>query len=393
MFDGGLEVDAESSLGTLSLKPRLSDTDALQAAVSSRIAASSRAIRWAWDDGTSLHSSVTFVDHRGRRRRRETILVTEDQDAPHNGRPAVEWVISGLVALVAVGGAIAIATALLLFMPGTNGLDAGEVEEILSAAPPATTAPATTVVEPTPDATPDVETPSTAASESLTTTPPITTPVPTTQSTTIDDSVVEADDPSVEVAEARIVAYRVRRGDTLSLIGEAFGVDWRELAVINGLADPNVLASGQVLQVPVVDAIANIAAVTDPDLVALAAVFDSAAEDAGVAPELLKAVVWVDTGWGTLSEDGAIAPLDSEAILSLAEAALGDLPDRSDPAGAIAVAAVYLADLFSQADGDASAAAAAYFERIVSTRDIEWGAETVSMVGDMLAVRPVFVIN
>lgn len=319
--------------------------------------------------------------------------MTEDQDAPHSGRPAVEWVISGLVALVAVGGAIAIATALLLFMPGTNGLDAGEVEEILSAAPLATPAPATTVVESTPDATTDVETPSTDASESLTTTPPITTPVPTTQSTTTDDSVVEADDPVVEVAEARIVAYRVRRGDTLSLIGEAFGVDWRELAVINGLADPDVLASGQVLQVPVVDAIANIAAVTDPDLVALSALFDSAAEDAGVAPELLKAVVWVDSGWGTLSDDGAIVPLDSEAIVSLVEDALGDLPDLSDPAGAITVAAVYLADLFSQADGDASAAAAAYFERIVSTRDIAWGAETVSLVGDMLAVRPVFVIN
>lgn len=314
--------------------------------------------------------------------------MTEDHDAPHGGRPAVEWVISGLVALVAVGGAIAIATALLLFMPGTNGLDADEVEEILSAAPVATTAVVTTA-----EVTTTVESPSSAGSVALPTTPPITTPVPTTQAASVEDSVEEAADPIVEVAEVRIVAYRVRRGDTLSLIGEAFGVDWRELAVINDMADPDVLASGQVLQIPVVDAIANIAAVTDPDLVALTALFDSAAADAGVAPELLKAVLWVDSGWGTLSDGGVIAPLDSEAILSLAEAALGDLPDLSDPAGSINVAAVYLADLLAQADGDASAAAAAYFERVVSTRDIAWGAETVSLVGDMLAVRPVFVIN
>ncbi|NNF63410.1 MAG: LysM peptidoglycan-binding domain-containing protein [Acidimicrobiia bacterium] len=314
--------------------------------------------------------------------------MTEDQDAPHSGRPAVEWVISGLVALVAVGGAIAIATALLLFMPGTNGLDADEVEEILSAGPVTTT-----VVVTTPEVATSVESPNTDGSQALPTTPPITTPVPTTQPTTAETTVVEADDPIVEVAEVRIVAYRVRRGDTLSLIGEAFGVDWRELAVINDLADPDVLASGQVLQVPVVDEIGNIAAITDPDLVALTALFDSAAADAGVAPELLKAVVWVDSGWGTSSDDGVIAPLDSEAILSLVETALGDRPDLSDPEGSIRVAAVYLADLLAQADGDASAAAAAYFERVVSTRDIGWGSETVSLVGDMLAVRPVFVIN
>lgn len=298
----------------------------------------------------------------------------EDHDATREGRPVVEWVISGLVALVAVGGAIAIATALLLFMPGSNGLDAAQVEEILSADPLPVT---TTIVA--------------AGDVGASTAVPVTSPAPTTgdSSTTAVTATPVTATPATEVAEVRIIAYRVRRGDTLALIGRAFGVDWRELAVINSISDPNVIASGIVLQVPVVDDIGNIEAVTNADLAALTPTFDAAAAEMGVAPELLKAVVWVDSGWGSLDVDGVIANFDGP-VLSLIEPQVGAAPDLTDTEASVRAAAAYLSALIDQAEGDASAAAAAYFERVTSTRDIQWGAETVAMVGDMLAVRSVF---
>jgi lipoprotein NlpD len=51
--------------------------------------------------------------------------------------------------------------------------------------------------------------------------------------------------PSVE---ARGDSYTVRRGDTLYGIALDNGLDYRELALWNGIADPNVIREGQVLQ-------------------------------------------------------------------------------------------------------------------------------------------------
>ena len=45
-------------------------------------------------------------------------------------------------------------------------------------------------------------------------------------------------------------SYTVRSGDTLSGIGQAFGVSWRDIAAANGIANPNVIHPGQVLSIP-----------------------------------------------------------------------------------------------------------------------------------------------
>jgi LysM repeat protein len=44
--------------------------------------------------------------------------------------------------------------------------------------------------------------------------------------------------------------YTVQSGDTLSAIGERFGVDWHVLAQINQLANPNLILPGESLQIP-----------------------------------------------------------------------------------------------------------------------------------------------
>ncbi|MFC7341301.1 GH25 family lysozyme [Saccharopolyspora griseoalba] len=44
--------------------------------------------------------------------------------------------------------------------------------------------------------------------------------------------------------------YVVQPGDTLSGIGAELGVDWREIARLNGISDPDLIYVGQVLKVP-----------------------------------------------------------------------------------------------------------------------------------------------
>ena len=44
--------------------------------------------------------------------------------------------------------------------------------------------------------------------------------------------------------------YTVQRGDTLSGIAAKFGTTWQELQRVNGIANPNMIYSGQVLTIP-----------------------------------------------------------------------------------------------------------------------------------------------
>jgi lysozyme len=44
--------------------------------------------------------------------------------------------------------------------------------------------------------------------------------------------------------------YVVQPGDTLSDIGAKLGVDWREIARVNGISDPDLIYVGQVLRIP-----------------------------------------------------------------------------------------------------------------------------------------------
>jgi nucleoid-associated protein YgaU len=40
------------------------------------------------------------------------------------------------------------------------------------------------------------------------------------------------------------------RGDTLSGIGKKFGVNWRDIAELNGIANPDLIHPGQVFRIP-----------------------------------------------------------------------------------------------------------------------------------------------
>lgn len=44
--------------------------------------------------------------------------------------------------------------------------------------------------------------------------------------------------------------YTVKKGDTLSEIGQRFGVSWREIAKINHIKNPDLIFPGQVFKIP-----------------------------------------------------------------------------------------------------------------------------------------------
>ena len=56
--------------------------------------------------------------------------------------------------------------------------------------------------------------------------------------------------------------YTVASGDTLGAIANRFGVTVEDLAAVNGIADPNLLAVGQVLSIPTGTGVAVAAAGT-----------------------------------------------------------------------------------------------------------------------------------
>lgn len=64
------------------------------------------------------------------------------------------------------------------------------------------------------------------------------------------------DPPVVEQAAAAPVApvgntYTVVAGDSLVRIGESLGIDWREIATLNGIAEPYIIDVNQILNLPV----------------------------------------------------------------------------------------------------------------------------------------------
>lgn len=303
----------------------------------------------------------------------------DNQTPPQSDRAdsIIEWVVSGLVALVAVGGIIAVGAALLLFFPGTNALEAAQVEaEGLGST--TTTVAETTTTEAIPEST----------------TTSVTAPAVEVETTTTTSLDTGDGSPGVVVAQTRFVAYRVVRGDTLSLIGREFGVDWRELAQINELPDPDVIGVGQIIQIPVVDELAAIPTIieSDPDKAALTALFDQFAEQYAVPAELLKAVGWARTQWDntvTRADSFGIGLLTAD-LYAVAADLVGSELDGTEPSGAIEAMAAYLGSLLSATQGDTAAALAAYHEGLESQRDIDWNEDTIEFISAVFELRPIF---
>ncbi|MGB9811067.1 MAG: LysM peptidoglycan-binding domain-containing protein, partial [Dictyoglomus turgidum] len=53
-----------------------------------------------------------------------------------------------------------------------------------------------------------------------------------------------------EIKQPDKIIYEVKVGDTMIGIAQKYGVDWKEIAKVNKLKDPNYLVVGQKLIIP-----------------------------------------------------------------------------------------------------------------------------------------------
>lgn len=204
-----------------------------------------------------------------------------------------------------------------------------------------------------------------------------------------------ADAPS-EVALASI-AHRIAPGDTLIAIGAQYGVDWQQIASINNIADPNLIAAGRILQIPDPDAVSlvTISTVEEDAAAELDGIFDAWAAQTEVPVELLKAVAWQESRWdpGAVGLQGevGIGQLLPE-IHRFVETDLSARPlDATDPADSVEAMARYLGWLLGETQGDTSATLASYHQGLVSQRNIGWDDSTIQYIASVVAIRPEFV--
>lgn len=124
-----------------------------------------------------------------------------------------------------------------------------KVDELAAKAGVATSAPAEAPVEAEPMV---VETPADdPVAETIAAAEPVAEPVtePVAEPIVAEPMVAEAPAPAAP-AEPVYREYTVKKGDTLSHIGKAFGVKWRDIAALNNIANPDLIFPGQVFKIP-----------------------------------------------------------------------------------------------------------------------------------------------
>jgi N-acetylmuramoyl-L-alanine amidase len=173
----------------------------------------------------------------------------------------------------------------------------------------------------------------------------------------------------------------VRLGDTLTAIAARYHTTVAALVATNHIANPNMVVAGTRLSLPVPPLPpgwgpggplpAGLLAHTDR--MALRPAFLAAASQSGIAPSLLEALCWWESGWqpSATSSTGAVGLCQIEPstvtyarTTLLHNAALNPLsgPDN------IAMAAAYLHDLTVRDGGDIHTAVAAYYQGLSSIR-------------------------
>jgi N-acetylmuramoyl-L-alanine amidase len=196
------------------------------------------------------------------------------------------------------------------------------------------------------------------------------------------------------------VTVVVQPGDTLSSIAARHHTSVAALVQANSLADPDVVPIGRTLRVPPGSAPrAGTGALPDkllahPDRLALRPMFERWATRYGVAPDLLEALCWVESGWqrSVVSSAGAvgIGQLVPDAVAHMRDVIGNSALDPKVPEDNIRMSARLLRLLLDGTGGKVELAVAGYYQGATSVRRDGLRPGTFTYVAAVLAFQPRF---
>ena len=198
-------------------------------------------------------------------------------------------------------------------------------------------------------------------------------------------------------------SYAVQSGDTLSGIADALGVSLADLVSANGITNPDLIVTGQVLAIPGATPSQVSSPPSSPAFPAQAtvgrdevrAMIFEAAEIHGEDPYLMMALAWRESGWrqNVVSSAGALGVM--QLMPGTADWAGPALVGREiDAAGSawdnIETGVAFYAYLYSLTEDDYFALAG-YYQGLYSVRTNGFYPETVQYVENILEMREQFV--
>lgn len=183
--------------------------------------------------------------------------------------------------------------------------------------------------------------------------------------------------------------YIVKLGDTLSEIAESYGVPEIAIVEANGIRDPNLIVEGQALTIPVVES-----PLVPPVNPQVEAMLDEFARSEGLDPGLLKALAYLESGWdqNAVSHKGAVGVmqiLPSTGVWLEDEIFGYDLNIEASPYDNIRAGARYLRILMD-ITGDQDKALAAYYQGYGTLSLGVIYEDTIQYVGAVKATRDRF---
>jgi N-acetylmuramoyl-L-alanine amidase len=167
--------------------------------------------------------------------------------------------------------------------------------------------------------------------------------------------------------------YRVHRGDTLTAVGQRFGVSLHRLARANGLRIHALLITGTRLRVPAHAArtVSTASAAPTPAPWSVGWSIDHWSAHYGVDAHLVRAIAWQESGWNphAVSAAGAWGVMQvMPATWSFVEDGVIGVPIAHTPDGGVRVGVAFLRHLLVGFGGNERLAVAAYYQGESATR-------------------------
>ncbi len=183
--------------------------------------------------------------------------------------------------------------------------------------------------------------------------------------------------------------YVVQAGDTLSEIAERFGVPLSALAEVNGLNDPHLILEGDVLTIPAPES-----PLAPPEAPEMEALLEEVAVAEGLDTGLVKALAYLESNWqqGVVSDTGALGVMQIQPTTGYwleAEIFGYDLNIETSAYDNIKAGVRYLSILMDLT-GDTDKALAAYYQGYGALSLGIIYEDTIQYVAAVKAVRGLF---